>query len=374
MKNKTIKLIYKLKKENNSIRKIKYILNEKYKIYVTEPYVRKISSMIVNIKKTDSYEYRLLLKLYQKHYNTEKVIEYVKNKHGIIISKKNLVALASRNGVKKENLNRYSRSFISRKEEMEIIEHYKNGKSTIEIAEMYGFKSKKSILDKLNKHNIERRKSYEILQNSKSYKDFSLKNIDSPEKAYIIGLLITDGYVIENRNYFGIDLTDEDAIKFIADYINIKYTIIPPKGKAVLNKYRIVVYGENYIEQLIRYGITGNKTFTTNGCKLDKNEKKYLPYIIRGVIDGDGWIRKDGNEFFISSASEAFIYWCKDVLVSLGFCNIKVKFIKNNQKGIYLIRSSLKENLELLKKEIYDKPFGMGRKYYRLHKGDIQRL
>jgi hypothetical protein len=23
-----------------------------------------------------------------------------------------------------------------------------------------------------------------------------------------------------------------------------------------------------------------------------------LPYIIRGIIDGDGWIRNDGKEFF----------------------------------------------------------------------------
>lgn len=46
----------------------------------------------------------------------------------------------------------------------------------------------------------------------------------------------------------------------------------------------------------------------------------------------------------------------------------------NEYNGIYLIRSASSENIEILKRYIYDKPFGMQRKYDRLYKEDVQRL
>ncbi|WP_291578340.1 LAGLIDADG family homing endonuclease [Clostridium sp. UBA6640] len=285
-----------------------------------------------------------------------------------------MVDLASRNDVKKKFQNMYSISKVSRVDEYKIIELYKSGKSSTEISKIYGYKTRESILNKLKKFNIERRSSNELRIENKSYYNFSMRFINSYEKAYFLGLLLTDGSVNDKRGSITLDLTDKDAIEMLARYINIKFKEFSPGSKGKLNRYRITFYGKDYVKQVERFGVISNKTHILTKPLLNEQELIYLNYIIRGIIDGDGWIRKDGKEFFISSASFEFIKWCKEMLEYMGLNNLKIKFIKNNYNGIYLIRTASRDNIELLKLKIYDKPFGMMRKYERLHGKDVQRL
>ena len=86
--------------------------------------------------------------------------------------------------------------------------------------------------------------------------------------------------------------------------------------------------------------------------------------MIRGIIDGDGWIRKDGKEFFICSMSKDFIVWCKKVLEN------HFKFISLNMKqsedGMWNLRTSDERNIMLLFVHVYYSDFGMKRKRERL--------
>jgi hypothetical protein len=254
---------------------------------------------------------------------------------------------------------------ISKAEQQEIIKKYLNGKTSYELANEYGYKTHKSITDILIENNIKIRTYSEHCENKKCYKNIDFKEINNKEIAYYIGLLITDGYVYKNSIF--LDLIDEDAISFIANYLNNqKYTKIIPKNKKHKIKYRLTITGSERVKELKRLGIFNNKTFTTKGPILTESEEKFLNYIFRGIIDGDGWIRKDGKEFFISSASNDFILWCKNNLEKLGFIDLEIKFIKNDYKGIYLIRTSKKENIKILKEKIYSEEFGMKRKRNRL--------
>jgi hypothetical protein len=268
----------------------------------------------------------------------------------------------------------YSVSKVSRKDEYDIINLYNEGYSSNEISKIYGYKTHNSILQKLDKFHIPKRSCNELRMINKSYSSFSMEAIDSQEKAYFLGLLITDGYVSFERGYIGLEMTDKDAIEFISTYVNIQYTTIKPTGKAKLNKYRIILYSRQLLEQVQRLGIIYKKTYETPGPQLREDEIKYIPSIIRGIIDGDGWIRNDGKEFFICSASQKFISWCESMLILIGFVNIKINFISNEFNGIYIIRTGKSRNIELLKNLIYDVPFGMSRKYIRLHMKDVQRL
>jgi hypothetical protein len=282
--------------------------------------------------------------------------------------------LASENGIHKKAQNMYSIAKVTRTDEREIIKLYELGLSGNEIAKRYGYKTRNSILQKLEKFNVKRRDCNEIRSNNKSYSNFSLEVIDSEEKAYFLGLLLTDGYINEERGYIGLDLTDKDVIDFLAKYINVEYKEILPKGKAKLNKYRITLYGRTLLKDVQRLGVVYNKTYDTKGPALTEDELRYINYILRGIIDGDGWIRSDGREFFICSASLDFIKWCEKIMLYIGFENIKVSFINNEYNGIYLIRTASKYNIEILKQQIYAKPFGMKRKYDRLREKDVQRL
>ena len=88
----------------------------------------------------------------------------------------------------------------------------------------YGYKTKKSIIDKVKKHCGESYK--EIIQqaqdNRRGY-TYSLEKITSPFDAYLIGLLMTDGYVLSDRDGLGLDMTDEDVISFVAKTIGTNY-------------------------------------------------------------------------------------------------------------------------------------------------------
>ena len=97
---------------------------------------------------------------------------------------------------------------------------------------------------------------------------------------------------------------------------------------------------------------------------LEENEQKYIPYIIRGMIDGDGWIRKDGKEFYICTASYDMALWIKSTLENkLYMMDVNI----HKEPGVWQIRTSLQHNLEILKLLVYNKPFGMSRKYNKLH-------
>lgn len=353
MKKKTLKIIYKLRQEKFSQRKIKSILQEKYNINEKHEEINKIVRKIPYVRGYEEIELKKILYLYANVIDVNKVVQYLNKKYGYTLTKIGIRCLANDHGVKKKNTNMYSQSFITRKEEREMVELYKEGYTGKEIAKMFGYKTKKSVYDKLEKFNLERRDWNSIQTENKKYSKFSMKTIDNKFKGYFLGFILTDGYVNIERGYVGIDLCDIDAIKYISENTGADYKAIKYKGKEhYQTKYRIILYGRELIKDMERLGVVERKTFIAKGPVLYKEEEQYIPYIIRGMLDGDGWIRKDGKEFFISSASKELIYWCLESLNKLGFENLNVRFIKNDWNGIYLIRTGRAENLECLKNKI----------------------
>ena len=104
------------------------------------------------------------------------------------------------------------------------MQEYRLGTPVIELMGKYGFKTKKSIIDKVKKYypNEYQQIIQEAHANRKGY-TYSLEKITSPFDAYLIGLLLTDGYLLSDRDGIGLDLTDKDAIEFIANTIGINY-------------------------------------------------------------------------------------------------------------------------------------------------------
>ena len=179
-----------------------------------------------------------------------------------------------------------------------------------------------------------------------------------------------------------LDLIDEDAIKFISEYIQKPYKKYDPKNynqnstsSLNINKenrkpiYRIIINNPILIEEVKRYHIIKNKTYNLSGFIIMENERKYIPYLVRGLIDGDGWVRKDGKEFYICSVSLKFIEWVKYCLENYLYMqdiNISNRQIEGC-KNIFCARTALCKNIAILKDIIYDEPYGMQRKYLNVH-------
>lgn len=250
---------------------------------------------------------------------------------------------------------------LSIEQEHEVKEKYENGYLIPDLMKMYGFKTKKSIYDIVRRRGGETRTFQETLEVKNPCRKISFVKIDEPFKAYFIGLILTDGWVIGNS--IGLSMTDKDVIEFVCGRFGKKLSIVKKSGNRKL-QYRFMMNSERIVNELKRFGVVERKSLTLQPPKLKKSEVQYVSYMIRGIIDGDGWIRKDGKEFFICSMSKDFIVWCKKVLENhFKFIHLNMKQSKD---GMWNLRTSDERNVMLLFIHVYYSDFGMKRKRERL--------
>ena len=257
---------------------------------------------------------------------------------------------------------------LSKEQELQLVEEYRKGTPVVELMAKYGYKTKKSITDKVKKYYPDK---YENIvkeaQSGRRGYTYSLSELTSPFDAYLVGLLLTDGYVLSDRDGLGLDMTDEDVIAFVANTIGTKYTSYDIENKKT--HYRVLITIPGISAEAERFGIVPRKSNIVPEPQLMEKERKFLPYIIRGIIDGDGSVAKTsygGSQFFIVTKSEAFANWIKKVLENDFFMDdISIKI---SSEGLYRIETANQYNILKLIALVYNKPFGMNRKYNNLRK------
>lgn len=252
--------------------------------------------------------------------------------------------------------------------EKQMVEEYCNGVSAQVLMSKYNYKTKKSIYDKVRKHKGKDFDFTQIAKQKKTY-SFSLSSIDSYFNAYFIGLMLTDGYIVDERK-FGIELTDEDCIAFLATITGHKYNSYESSVEGNKTRHRIIFSDKQVVEELKRYNITERKTHSLGKFNIKDSESKFIPYLIRGIIDGDGCITKTayGSPMFsISASSYDFIVWLKEILQNRLFMYIDAEIYQDPRTQVYTLLSSNRHDIDILKLLVYDKPFGMSRKYNILH-------
>jgi len=257
---------------------------------------------------------------------------------------------------------------LSKEQELQLVEEYRKGTPVVELMAKYGYKTKKSITDKVKKYYPN---EYENIvkeaQSGRRGYTYSLSELTSPFDAYLVGLLLTDGYVLSDRDGLGLDMTDEDVIAFVANTIGTKYTSYDIENKKT--HYRVLITIPGISAEAERFGIVPRKSNIVPEPQLMEKERKFLPYIIRGIIDGDGSVAKTsygGSQFFIVTKSEVFANWIKKVLENDFFMDdISIRI---SSEGLYRIETANQYNILKLIALVYNKPFGMNRKYNNLRK------
>lgn len=366
-KNKILTKIYKMIENNYGTRKTREEIKKRYDIVIREKEIFKVFPSHKFKNKRNKYtntDKSIILNLYKNYYNTDKVRLYLKLYKNINITESALATLASRNNIKKKFYNIYSHYTLNYKEEKELVKLYINGASSKDLCKKYGFKTYKSVQDKVIKHGYSPSEiNQKEIDAAKTYSDFSMEKINSKEKGYFLGLMLTDGCLHLNSNQIELSLTDEDCIKYVSNYIIKNYNTY--KRADSLPIHRIVLNDKKIYNQLLNKGLTPRKTYDLKGPKLTLSEKRFIPDILRGIIDGDGWVRKDGKEFYICSASNDFLLWCKKSLESLGMIDLSIKHVGD---PMYVLRTAIKENINILKNVIYKENYGMKRKRNRIYK------
>lgn len=180
------------------------------------------------------------------------------------------------------------RKKVSQEEIDLIIEMYQNDCSCAVIREYLDNKiCENTILKILKDNNIKIRPKGNIPFKIDNIDYF--KCIDTEYKAYIIGLLISDGYILKadkKSPVWGISLKleDEYILQEILNQIGLTKKLINDRDNCKM----LLVTSTEMVNDLQQYGIVQRKSFKV---RLPKNiPNNLMKHLIRGIFDGDGTV------------------------------------------------------------------------------------
>jgi transposase len=196
---------------------------------------------------------------------------------------------------------------LTKKELDELCADYESGLPARAIKEKFSTKniSEKAILKYVESRGIKVRATGKFANITNE--DF-FETIDTEEKAYILGLLITDGYVIYPKHdaphnpSWGITLKSEDKyiLEKIREIVGSKAKIVDRERNRtgrktpVTYESQLIVCSAKMVSDLEKYTITQRKTYTV---ELPQIRQDLMPHLIRGVFDGDGCISSNSITF-----------------------------------------------------------------------------
>lgn len=192
-----------------------------------------------------------------------------------------------------------------------VISMYNAGSSCADIAKLYNI-DKENIRYWLNKWGIQRR------HNIYTCDEYYFDNIDSPEKAYYLGLLYADGYHNVRHNTVTITLQENDSaiLQSLNDAIKntrpLRFVEKKKENAKWKNCYQFNVISSHMSEMLEQHGLVQAKSLTLNFPNwLDKS---LYSHFIRGYFDGDGHISKGKYHYNISLiGTENFLTPIKEI-------------------------------------------------------------
>ncbi len=192
-------------------------------------------------------------------------------------------------------------------------------------------------------------------------KDF-FKSIDCRNKAYILGLIISDGYV-DNYSKLTFTSKDKELVEIFqrelkSEHKLAKYDVYDKRTDKTYTRYSLQVASKDIVNDLNNLGVFSNKSFT---CRLPQIPEELFWHFVRGLFDGDGSIsqeknRKNGALRFKIIGSECLITELKNKLTEYGLSTTKLSYSKyKSEEGkiISLLYYSYKD-LFLIKNKIYE--------------------
>lgn len=195
----------------------------------------------------------------------------------------------------------------------------------------------------------------------KTYINLSyFENIDTPEKAYWLGFLAADGYVVGNELNIQLQQSDKQHLKKFSDAINGNLTIRDINGKnnfgTAYSHYRVSIKSDKMIQDLDKYGIVNRKSLLLQKPPINSN---FYGYWILGYMDGDGCISKNKKKIRISlTGTKEVISFIKDYLHSQNVISLE-----HRCQNTYRIQLENDLSLAFLQRMDYgDLPFCLERK------------
>lgn len=156
------------------------------------------------------------------------------------------------------------------------------------------------------------------------------EKIDSEEKAYFLGLLISDGNVFKDNTgrqasiSITLDLNDEYILQKFKEVLNVN-TSISKDGRGC---GQIAIRSNLMANDLKQYGVVPRKSYITY---LPKINDIYMSHLIRGILDGDGSIlaklspKQNGRNRYLHSISFCGSHQLMEDIAEYLYNNLQLK-------------------------------------------------
>lgn len=251
---------------------------------------------------------------------------------------------------------------ISKEKILEMTNYYNECKSLREVSKKFGYNhstlyrymKEAGVKIKMDfKLNGERVRKFQI---DESY----FERIDTKDKAYIFGLLLSDGCMYDSGGLWQVRLKLTDLELLDAVKVAMKYdrplTINKKEKESHKQCKTLIIANRKIFEDLVKLGCTPRKSFTKTFPTHIPNE--LMPSFIRGYFDGNGSIYvgtdKRGNcvsEIKIVSSS-LFCYSMVDFFANLGVYSY-VDFDKRHDNRVADFRIRRFEDINKFQAYIY---------------------
>ena len=183
----------------------------------------------------------------------------------------------------------------------------------------------------------------------------------SPEFAYVIGLLATDGNLSPDGRHLNFTSKDKELILIFKNCVKLSNKIgRKARGSRKEKKYYVLQFGDvNFYRFLLSIGLTANKSKVLNDLAIPD---KYFFDFLRGHFDGDGtfysyWDPRWKSSYMFytifMSASKKHIDWLRKNIKT----RIKISghISKSVTDSTYKLKYAKAESLKILNKLYYHK-------------------
>jgi hypothetical protein len=183
----------------------------------------------------------------------------------------------------------------------------------------------------------------------------------SPEFAYAIGLLVTDGCIYSNYKTINLTSKDEEQIENFKRCLDISNKAIMKRGSFVNGKryFHLQIGDVKFCAFLDGIGITPHKTKTIGIVDIPD---EYFFDFLRGHHDGDGtfysyWDPRWHSSFMFYtvfiSASEKHILWIREKIEEL--IGIRGHITTTGKTPMFALKYAKHESLILLSEMYYNR-------------------
>lgn len=240
-----------------------------------------------------------------------------------------------------------------------VVSKYKNGETIRSIA--FYFHTDASIISNLLKRKNIRPSAKNCFRVPYKLNHNFFSNIDSHEKAYLLGILFADGCVRKHSNGINLISNDIDLLLFFKESIGFSGEI---KESRFHKKAKHIDFSSIQMKQdLIKLGCVPSKSLS---LEFPNIEDKYFWSFLLGYFDGDGslWVSKDKKQaHFKIISSTSFCLKLQEILQKKGFKSEVRNEPKTHKKETSYVRISNKTTISNIYPLLYkDASFFLKRK------------